>query len=137
MQEPRVPFFVWLRHMTELKLTELHRRHLGTEKRDVRRELSLQLGPLPVADSASLAAQLLGKLSSPSHAAMKAEMRLRLQEALAELSPQDQEIVAPRHFEQLTNQEVAEVLGLATSTVSDRHFRAIKRLKQALKDAGD
>lgn len=137
LQEPKLPFFVWLRHMTGLKLTEVHRRHLGTEKRDARRELSLQIGPLPVADSASLAAQLLGKLTSPSQAAMKAEMRLRLQEALGEFDPVDQEIVALRHFEQLTNRETAEVLELPTSTVSDRHFRAIKKLKQALQDADE
>jgi RNA polymerase sigma-70 factor (ECF subfamily) len=137
LQAPKLPFFVWLRHMTGLKLTELHRRHLGTEKRDARRELSLQLGPLPIADSASLAAQLMGKLTSPSQVAMKAEMRLRLQEALGKLDPVDQEIVALRHFEQLTNRETAEVLGMPTSTVSDRHFRAIRRLKQVLQDADE
>ena len=54
---PRLPFYLWLRHMTGLKLTEIHRRHLGTQSRDADREISLHRGGLPEADSISLAAQ--------------------------------------------------------------------------------
>src|SRR5262249_8824552 len=60
VQQPTLPFFLWLRHMTGLKLAEVHRRHLGTQLRDADREVSLHRGGLPEADSVSLAAQLLG-----------------------------------------------------------------------------
>src|SRR5205807_948633 len=71
--EPKLPFFLWLRHMTGLKLTELHRRHLGTQLRDADREVTLHRGGLPEADSVSLAALLLGTMTTPSQAVVKAE----------------------------------------------------------------
>src|SRR2546421_8095800 len=80
--EPRLPFYLWLRHLTGLKLAEVHRRHLGTRLRDADREMTLHRGGLPAADSASLAAQLLGTATTPSQAVIRAETRLSVQEAL-------------------------------------------------------
>src|SRR5262249_34725200 len=44
VQAPELPFFLWLRHLTGLKLAEVHRRHLGTQMRDADREVSLHRG---------------------------------------------------------------------------------------------
>jgi RNA polymerase sigma-70 factor (ECF subfamily) len=127
-----LPFFLWLRRMTGEKLIDAHRRHLGAKMRTAAQEVSLHRGPMPVASSASLAAQLLGCLTSPSQAAIKAETRLRVQEVLNSMDPLDREIIALRHFEQLSNPEVAETLGLHPSTASSRYLRALKRLKDKL-----
>ncbi len=132
--QPGLPFFLWLRHMTCLKLAEVHRRHLGTQLRDADREVSLHRGGLPEADSASLAAQLLGKLSTPSQAAIKAETRLYVQEALNSMDPIDREVLALRHFEQLSTSEIARVLGLSKAGAGSRYLRAIKRLRELLKN---
>ena len=129
-----LPFFLWLRHLTGEKLIDAHRRHLGARMRDAAQEVSLHRGPMPAASSASLAAQLLGRLTSPSQAAAKAETRLRVQEALNRMEPLDREVLALRHFEQLSNAEVAETLGLNESTASSRYLRALKRLKDELCD---
>src|SRR5438105_5720 len=80
--DPGLPFYLWLRHLTGLKLAEVHRRHLGTQLRDADREVTLYRGGLPTADSASLAAQLLGTATTPSEAAIRAETQLHVQEAL-------------------------------------------------------
>ncbi len=130
--DPKVPFFVWVRHLTGLKLTEVHRRHLGTQARDADREMSLHRGGLPEADSVSLAAQLLGHLTTPSQAAVKAERRLMVQEALAALDPLDREVLALKHFEQLSTSEIADVLGMSKAGAGSRYLRAIKRLREAL-----
>ena len=127
-----LPFFLWLRHLTGEKLIDAHRRHLGAKMRDAAQEVSLHRGPMPPASSASLAAQLLGRLTSPSQAAVKAETRLRVQEILNRMDPLDREVLALRHFEQLSNAEVAETLGLNESTASSRYLRALKRLKDEL-----
>jgi len=129
---PELPFFLWLRHMTGLKLTEVHRRHLGTQLRDADREVSLHRGGLPEADSASLAAQLLGKLTTPSQAAIKAEQRIYVQEALNSMDPIDREVLALKHFEQLSTSEIAQVLGLSKAGAGSRYLRAIKRLRDIL-----
>ena len=132
LDNPSVPFFLWLRHMTGLKLAEMRRRHLGTQMRDADREVSIYRGALPEANSMSLAAHLLGQLTSPSEAAVKAEMRIKLQEALDVMDPLDREIIALRHFEQLSSVETAEVLRLSKTGASSRYVRAITRLKKTL-----
>src|SRR5438445_3868680 len=81
VENPVLPFFLWLRHLTGLKLAEVHRRHLGTQLRDADREVTLHRGGLPEADSISLAAQLLGQLTTPSQAAIRAETRMPVPEA--------------------------------------------------------
>lgn len=131
---PQAPFFLWLRRITGDKLLEIHRTHLGTQARDAGREVSLHRGALPAANSVSLAAQLLGQLTSPSQAAVKAEMRIQLQEALNSLDPLDREILALRHFEQLSNAEAAQELELEPSAASKRYLRALARLQKILRE---
>jgi RNA polymerase sigma-70 factor (ECF subfamily) len=130
--DPKLPFYLWLRHMAGLKLAEIHRRHLGTQLRDADREVTLHRGGLPEADSVSLAAHLLGQLTTPSQAAIKAETRLMVQEALNSMDPLDREVLALKHFEQLSTSEMAEVLGMSKAGAGSRYLRAIKRLKEIL-----
>ena len=132
VREPSLPFFLWLRHLTALKLAEVHRRHLGTQLRDADREVTLHRGGWPMADSVSLAAQLLGTLTTPSQALIKAETRLLVQEALNSMDPIDREVLALKHFEQLSTSEIAEVLGLSKAGAGSRYLRAIKRLREIL-----
>jgi RNA polymerase sigma-70 factor (ECF subfamily) len=114
------------------RLLKLHRHHLGTQMRDAGREISLFQGALPAASSAALAAQLLGKHTSPTQAVVRAERILRLQEALNNLDPLDREILSLRHFEELTAAEAARVLGIEEGAAAKRYFRALKRLKEVL-----
>jgi RNA polymerase sigma-70 factor (ECF subfamily) len=129
---PAVPFYLWLRTLTGQRLISLHRHHLGAEMRDAGREVSLYRDALPAASSASLAQQLLAGLTSPTQAAIRAEMQLRLQEALNSMDPIDREVVVLRHFEELSNVETAEVLGIEPPAASKRYIRAIRRLKGIL-----
>jgi RNA polymerase sigma-70 factor, ECF subfamily len=64
--------------------------------------VALYQGPLPEASSAALAAQLLGHDTRPSEAAVRAELKIRVQEALNSMDPLDREVLALRHFEQLS-----------------------------------
>src|SRR5437660_6447111 len=130
--DPKLPFYLWLRHLTGLKLAEVHRRHLGTQLRDADREVTLHRGGLPEADSMSLAAHLLGQLTTPSQAAIKPETRLIVQDALNNMDQVDREVLALKHFEQLSTGEMAEVLGMSKAGAGSRYLRAIKRLKEAL-----
>lgn len=130
--DPKLPFYLWLRHMAGLKLAEIHRRHLGTQLRDADREVTLHRGGLPEADSVSLAAHLLGQLTTPSQAAIKAETRLIVQDALNNMDPTDREVLALKHFEQLSTSEIADVLGMSKAGAGARYLKAIKRLKEIL-----
>jgi RNA polymerase sigma-70 factor (ECF subfamily) len=132
LRDPQLPPFLWLRLIVGERLMKLHRHHLGTQMRDVGREVSLFRGALPAASSAALAARLLGRHTSPTQAAVRAERLLRLQEALNTLEPMDREVLSLRHFEELTAAETARVLGIEESAAAKRYFRALKRLKEIL-----
>jgi RNA polymerase sigma-70 factor (ECF subfamily) len=127
--DPRLPFFLWLRLEVGQKLVDVHRFHLGAQMRDAGQEVSLHRGALPQATSLSLAEQLLGKLTSASQAAMRAELKSRVQEALNSMDPQDREVLVLRHFEELSNSEAAQVLGIKPTAAVNRYVRALKRLK--------
>jgi RNA polymerase sigma-70 factor (ECF subfamily) len=129
---PTMPPFLWLRFLVGQQLILMQRRHLGVKARAAGREVSLVHGALPEANSQSLAEALLGKLSSPSQAAMRAELQVRLQEALNAMDETDREVLVLRHFEQLSNVETAQVLGLQERTASKRYVTALRRLKEAL-----
>jgi RNA polymerase sigma-70 factor (ECF subfamily) len=129
---PDMPVFLWLRFLTAQRLLALHRQHLGAQMRDAGQEVSLYRGGLPMASSVSLAAHLLGQFTSASEVAARAEMQVRLQAALNGMEPLDREVLALRHFEELSNSETARVLGIQKSAASNRYIRALKRLKDIL-----
>jgi RNA polymerase sigma-70 factor (ECF subfamily) len=130
--KPEMPFFLWLRMVTGQKLLEVHRRHLQTRMRNAGLEVSLYSGALPEANSMSLAAQLLGRLTTASAAAMRTELQIQLQQVLNAMHPIDREILALRHFEELSNGEIATVLNLSKAAASNRYVRALKQLKDDL-----
>ena len=132
LRDPKLPLFLWLRLVVGERLMRLHRHHLGTQMRDAGRVVSLYRGALPAASSAALAAQLLGRHTSPTQAVVRAERILRVQEALNTLDPLDREILSLRHFEELTAAEAAQVFGIEESAAAKRYIRALKRLKEIL-----
>jgi RNA polymerase sigma-70 factor (ECF subfamily) len=133
VKNPPLPFYLWLRLLVGQRIVEQHRRHLGAQSRDASRDVSLFEGAFPEASAANLTVHLIGSLSTPSQSAIRSEQQLRLQEALDALDPTDREILALRHFEQFSNREAAEALGLDKSAASKRYVRALVRLKNTLR----
>jgi RNA polymerase sigma-70 factor (ECF subfamily) len=131
------PPFVWLRRMVLQTLTDLHRRHLGAQMRSAGREVVMEGCRYPQSTSASMAALFVAHLTSPSQAAVRAETLDRVEEAVAGMDPLDREVLALRHFEELDNCEVAQVLGIQQKAASIRYVRALKRLKTVLAQMPD
>jgi RNA polymerase sigma-70 factor (ECF subfamily) len=127
LQEPRVSFYVWLRGLAGQRLSNTRRQHLGTKCRTAWREV-----PLPAESSMLLARKLLARETSPSRALLREELRRRVQQALDQLQPDDREVILMRHFEDMTNREVAQAIGLSESGSTMRYGRALFRLKEIL-----
>jgi len=123
--------FVWLRLILGQTLVDLHRHHLGVQKRDAHRDQSIQ-ARLAHDTSMTMSFHLLGNMTSPSQIAMRAELSAMVSRALEEMNPIDREVLALRHFEELSNKEVSEVLGLDRRAASIRYVRALARLKEVL-----
>ncbi len=137
LRRPTMPFYLWIRFITCQQLQKLCREHLGAQRRDVRRETPLAQPAYTEATSEVLAAQLLGKLTTPSQALMRSERQAWLREALESMEMLDREVIALRHFEQLGPSETAQVLGIKRPAASKRYIRAIKRLKEILTSVAD
>jgi RNA polymerase sigma-70 factor (ECF subfamily) len=135
-RNPSMPFFLWLRFLVRQRLFTIHRRHAGVKARDPHREVALYDGTLPEASSEALASQLLGQLPSPSETLARAELQMRLQEGLDSLDPREREIIALRHFEELSGSESARELGISDAAAAKRYVRALRRLRGILMNLG-
>ncbi|MEZ6062977.1 MAG: sigma-70 family RNA polymerase sigma factor [Planctomycetaceae bacterium] len=124
--------FVWFRLITSQTLIDIHRRHLGTQKRNAAMDFSIHRGWSAESTSFSLSFHLLGHLTSPSQAALRQELSDQLKQALGSMNEIDREVLALRHFEQLSNRETAQILGISDQASSDRYMRALARLKAVL-----
>jgi RNA polymerase sigma-70 factor, ECF subfamily len=126
-------FYPWLRQIAWERLVDLHRRHIRAERRSVFREEGPHLDRSDESARA-LAEHLVASGTSPSRGLIRAELRERVQDALARLSPRDREVLVLRHLEGLATAEVAVVLGTSAGAVMTRHTRALVRLRALLGD---
>ncbi|MEM9410924.1 MAG: sigma-70 family RNA polymerase sigma factor [Planctomycetota bacterium] len=132
LEKPDMPFFVWLRLEANQRLFEIHRQHFGAEKRDVRREINLTQKPAGNQTSLALAAHLVAQMTSASQIIERAEQINRLEQTLNEMNELDREVIALRHFEELSNLETAKILNIEPAASSKRYIRALKRLKEIM-----
>jgi RNA polymerase sigma-70 factor (ECF subfamily) len=124
--------FIWFRTILAQTLIDVTRRHLGAQMRSVEREFSMNQQDAGQTTSLCLADRLAGSDTSPSQVAVRNETVQHIEKAIAQMDPIDQEVLALRHFEDLTNLEVAESLGIQQKAASIRYMRALKRLKEVL-----
>ncbi|QDS92814.1 RNA polymerase sigma factor [Roseimaritima multifibrata] len=133
-QETKVSFFVWVRAITMDRLLYAYRQHITTQKRDARRDLSLECQVGENATSMSIAVALLANGTSQLGQLIRKEQTAKLLERLSEMDAVDQEIIAMRVFEGLTNGEAAEALDITKRAASKRFVRAIRRLRIVISD---
>lgn len=130
-----MPFFVWLRLEVSQKLHEIHRHHFGAEKRDIRKELNLRHQADTGRTSMALAAHIVAQLTSPSRLMERAEQIAVLEKTLGGMNELDREVIALRHFEELSNIETARILEIEPAAASKRYLRALKRLRGIMESA--
>ncbi len=124
--------FIWMRQQAYQILIGVQRRHFG-QKRDPRFEVTQAVAPDPNATSLSILSAFAEQMTSPSQALMRAEELQQLREMLQSMDEIDREVLALRHFEQLSNQQIAEALGISITAASNRYVRAMLRLSQIAK----
>ena len=135
LEQPTLPFHLWLRQLARDRLIDMHRRHRQAQKRSVDRERPLRSRAHSDQSSLDLAARLADAELAPAAASIRQELQLRFREAIERLGEDDREIVLMRHFEQLTNSEAAQALGLTPAAAGMRHLRALRRLKDQLENS--
>jgi RNA polymerase sigma-70 factor, ECF subfamily len=135
LRNPVMSFRLWLRQIAQDRIIDAHRRHRVSARRSVDREQGLAV-PRGV-DQSSM--QLAGMLSdhnlTPAAAALQHELARKVESAITQLDPRDNEIIVMRHYEHLSNQEIAQALNLTEPAASMRYLRAVRRLKTILQDS--
>lgn len=126
---PTVSVYVWMRQLTYQSLIAVQRRHFG-QKRDPRHEVTSVQSPDPNATSLSILSAFAEQMTSPSQALMRQEEYDQLRQVLDGMDEIDREVLALRHFEQLSNNQIAETLGISVTAASNRYVRAMLRLSQ-------
>jgi RNA polymerase sigma-70 factor (ECF subfamily) len=132
LRNPAMPFHLWLRHIARDHMIDAHRRHRQAQRRSLDREQPIVPAALADESSLELAGQFLDREMTPATAAVRHELQRRMEQAVAALDEDDREIILMRHYEQLSNQDVATALNLTEAAASMRHLRAVRRLRAAL-----
>ena len=128
-----LPVYFRLRAILLQTITHLERRHLQSAKRDAYRESE----PPPQENEEGEEAppawdDVPDTATSPLSAAARADRHEILRRALHELAESDRQIVLLRNFDDLSNAECADVLGIEPKAASIRYVRALQRLKAKL-----
>ncbi|MGC6488886.1 MAG: sigma-70 family RNA polymerase sigma factor [Planctomycetota bacterium] len=129
-REDDKPFLVWIRWIAQQTMIDLHRKHLGTRMRTAGKEVAAP-------HSGTMSSLFVGHITSPSRAMMREEARVKIERALQDMDEIDREVLMLRHFEDLSNKDVATVLGIQENAASNRYVRALGRLKGFLGGFGD
>jgi RNA polymerase sigma-70 factor (ECF subfamily) len=132
LRGPELTPLLWLRSVVVGRLEAICRLHPGSQVRLNGSEISLRREAVPMAMSAALASMLVGRPTSSTAAAVRAERLIRLEEALNTLDPPDREVLALRHFERLSRAETALVLGTSEQEGARRYIHALSRLKEVI-----
>ncbi len=135
LDSPPMPFHLWVRQIARDRIIDAHRHHRGSAKRSVDREQRMVTQRGYDQSSIHLAALLGESRIAPAEVMIRKEMALKVESAIAMLDSQASEIIVMRHYEHLTNQEIANVLGVSEPAASMRYLRAIRRLKGLMQNS--
>lgn len=132
LESPSMPFHLWLRQIAKDRMIDSYRRHRGSAKRSVDREQQMTVPRGSDKSSLNLANLIADSQLTPEVHAIKKEMAKQVNASIALLSRKDSEIIVMRHVDNLTNQEISNVLGLSEPAASMRYLRAIRRLREVI-----
>ena len=135
LESPAMPFHLWVRQIARDRIIDAHRRHRVSAKRSVDRERRMVVPRGYDQSSVHLASLLGDSKASPVEVAIQKELARKVEASIALLGEKDAEVIVMRHYEQLTNQEISQVLNVSEATASMRYLRAIRRLKELINAA--
>jgi RNA polymerase sigma-70 factor (ECF subfamily) len=124
---------MWLRSSALGLLDGIHREYLGPRYAEFVQPALLRLDCLPPVSVQQLATELAGPAARFDFMCELSLPLLALQDAFNRLPRSDREILAMRHFERLTREELATILEYSVCRVSHYYLAAIRRLQGELR----
>jgi len=119
-------FHTWLyRIVTNLCLDHLRKRKVRKEEPTI---LTTPDGPLDRMDA--LAEERVD--GNPQRRLISSELKVRIQEVLAELTPRERMVFEMRHYQGMRLRAIGEVLGTSEEAAKNCLFRATQKMRAAL-----
>ncbi|TWT54404.1 RNA polymerase sigma factor CnrH [Rubripirellula amarantea] len=134
LDDPAMAFHLWLRQIAWDRIIDTYRRHRVSAKRSMDREQPMSVPTGNDQSTMELAVQLCDPALTPAAAATQREIASKVEAVIEMLPDQDREIILMRHYEHLTNIEIAQVLDLNPPAASMRYLRAVRRLRELLEE---
>lgn len=134
LDDPSMAFHLWLRQIAWDRIIDTYRRHRVSAKRNMDREQPMSVPAGADHSTMELAVQLCDPGLTPAAAATQRELADKVESVIELLSDQDRDIILMRHYEHLSNLEIAEVLKLNPPAASMRYLRALRRLRELLEE---
>ncbi len=134
LDDPVMAFHLWLRQIAWDRIIDTYRRHRVSAKRNMDREQPMSAPAGADHSTMELAVQLCDPGLTPAAAATQRELADQVEAVIELLGDQDREIILMRHYEHLSNLEIAEVLKLNPPAASMRYLRALRRLRELLEE---
>jgi RNA polymerase sigma-70 factor (ECF subfamily) len=119
-------FYTWLYRITTNLVIDMARKR----SRSQTVPLETPEGAKPI--EAQMADAPKGRL--PSDEAQRSDLRVAIDRAMAELSPEHRAVVLLKDFEGMEYKDIAKVVGCSIGTVMSRLFYARRHLQRLLKD---
>lgn len=132
LDNPIMAFHLWVRQIAKDRIIDAHRRHRVSAKRSIDREQPLVVNGDNDHSTMELAGALCDPSLTPAAAATQREIAKQIEAAIELLPSIDQEILLMRHYEQLSNQDIAAALELTEPAASMRYLRALRRLREII-----
>lgn len=134
LDDPAMAFHLWLRQIAWDRIIDTYRRHRVSAKRNMDREQPMSVPAGADQSTMELAVQLCDPALTPAAAATQREIAGKVEAVIEQLADQDREIILMRHYEHLSNLEIAQVLNLNPPAASMRYLRAVRRLRELLEE---
>jgi RNA polymerase sigma-70 factor (ECF subfamily) len=134
LDDPVMAFHLWMRQIAWDRIIDTYRRHRVSAKRNMDREQPMSVPAGANHSTMELAVQLCDPGLTPAAAATQRELADQVESVIELLGDQDREIILMRHYEHLSNLEIAEVLKLNPPAASMRYLRALRRLRELLEE---
>lgn len=129
-------FTAWIRTILTRCITRSVERNTKTEKRDIRREVSLNRVHRSSGSSSVCGLSLLVSASpTPSQIVSSEEEAVRIANLLAKLSLDYQQVIALRNFSNLRFDEIASEMNRTEQAVRLLWLRAVRKLRQLYQES--
>lgn len=137
LDDPVMAFHLWLRQIAWDRIIDTYRRHRVSAKRNMDREQPMTSPASPDHSTMELAIQLCDPGPTPAAAATQREIASKVEAAIERLGEKDREIILMRHYEHLSNLEIAAVLNVNPPAASMRYLRSLRKLRELLEEDQD